>query len=185
MSKIKLLASGINVHPILWALQSHPELWDQNAARTENPDSPHYGLSDIWARYAAPGVNGAEPHESVWYPNADLLPIKDLVYSIMGAVQGDQLGGVLITKIPPGKQCRPHVDNGWHAQHYEKFGLQIQSSPGQAFCFDDEQLETKPGDLFTFDNSYNHWVTNDTPYDRITMIVCIRRTQGVQLCRGE
>ena len=49
--KIKLLSSGLNVAPIYWALQSNPQLWNQNTTRTESPDSPHHGLDDIWARF--------------------------------------------------------------------------------------------------------------------------------------
>jgi len=177
--KIKHLASGINVAPMLWALQSHPELWDQNTARTEHPSSPHHGLSDIWARFAEPGVDGSQPHDSVWYPCADLMPVRDLVYPLMSMVQGDHLGGVLITKIPAGKMCKPHTDPGWHARRYQKFGIQIQSHPRQAFHFDGESLVTMPGDLFWFDNSFKHWVTNDSDQDRITMIVCIRTDKEV------
>ncbi len=174
MKCIQRIAQGVNTSPLLWALQEHPELWDQNTARTDNPTSPHFGLSDIWTRFAAPKDDPSEAHESIWYPCADILPIRDLVYPLMADVQGEQLGGVLITKIPAGAECKPHTDPGWHARYYQKFGIQIQSSPGQAFCFDNQQLVTKPGDIFWFDNSYTHWVTNPTPHDRITAIVCIR-----------
>ena len=171
---IRKIGDGVPVGPLHWALQANPQFWDQNTARTESPTSPHHGLSDIWARYAAPGVDGSQPHESVWYPVADVLPVRELVYPLMSHLQGDQLGGVLITRIPPGGICRPHTDPGWHARHYEKFGVQITSAPGQRFHVEDQSLETKPGDLFWFDNSFTHWVTNETPYERITMIVCIR-----------
>lgn len=174
MSKIVLIAEGMDVMPLRVALLAHPELWDQHTARTEHPDSPHYGLSDIWARFAAPGENGGTPHQSAWYPAADLLPVREMVYPLMSLVQGDQLGGVLITKIPAGKECRPHVDHGWHARHYQKFAIQVDADPGQAFHFDGESLVTKPGDLFFFDNAFTHWVTNPTAHDRITMIVCIK-----------
>lgn len=173
--KIKLLARGLNVTPMLWALQSNPQIWDQNPARTQDQTSPHYGLSDIWARYAAPGEDGSCEHESVWYPCADLLPVREMVYPLMSAVGGTRLGGVLITKIPAGKECKPHTDPGWHARYYDKFAIQIQSAPGQAFNFEGESLETMPGDVFWFDNSYLHWVTNPTPYDRITLIACIQK----------
>ncbi len=174
MSKIKLIAQGVHVAPFLWALQANPQLWDQNRARTEDSASPHHGLSDIWARYAAQGVDGSQPHASVWHPAADLLPIRDLVYPLMQAVQGDELGGVLITKIPAGHECKPHTDPGWHARYYKKFAIQVQSAPGQAFCFDEERLESKPGDVYFFDNSFTHWVENPTQHDRITVIVCIK-----------
>jgi hypothetical protein len=174
MSKIAKIASGLDVEPMRAALEAHPELWDQFTARTSSPQSPHYELSDIWARFAEPGVNGAEAHKSVWYPSADLMPIRELVYPIMSMVQGDELGGVLITRIPAGKACRPHVDNGWHARYYQKFGISIAADPGQEFCFEWESLVTEPGDVFFFDNAYLHWVTNPTPHDRITVIACIR-----------
>lgn len=173
--KIKLLQRGLNVAPFYWAIQSQPGLWNQNTARTEAVNSPHHGLDDIWARYGDPerAKDGAA-HDSSWYPVADALGIKPLCYDLMRMVDGDELGGVLITRIAAGKECKPHTDPGWHARRYQKFGVQITSAPGQEFCFDTERLETRPGDLFVFDNQFEHWVPNPTPYERITMIVCIR-----------
>ncbi len=179
MSHIKLIGCGINVQPMLDALAAHPELWDQHTARTENPASPHHGLSDIWARFAERGANGGEPHESVWYPAADLLPVRELVYPLMSLVRGDRLGGVLITKIPAGRECKPHSDPGWHARYYQKFAVQLAADAGQAFHFEGERLVTKPGDLFWFDNAFTHWVTNPTPHDRITVIACIKTDMEV------
>lgn len=173
---IKLLSRGVNVAPIYWALQSNPQLWNEHTSRTANPNSPHHGLDDIWARFGEPGrADDGAAHVSKWYPSADVLGVKPLCMDLMHAVGGVELGGVLITRIPPGAECKPHTDPGWHARRYEKFGVQITSAPGQKFCFDDAQLETMPGDVFWFDNSFKHWVTNDTPYERVTMIVCIRR----------
>lgn len=175
MKKIELLRRGLPVAPIYWALQAHPELWNQHTERTEDPTSPHHGLDDIWARFGAPeDVKRDGPHDSVWYPAADLLGVKPLALDVLRDAGGSRLGGVLITRIPPGKTCRPHTDPGWHARYYAKFGVQITSAPGQMFCFEGEELETRPGDLFFFDNQYRHWVTNPTPYERVTMIVCIR-----------
>lgn len=171
---IRLLAEGIDVAPLRDALLANPELWDQHKARTEPVTSPHHGLSDIWARWAAPGVDGSLPHDAIWYPSADILPIRQLVYPLMSVLEGDRLGGVLITKIPAGRECAPHTDPGWHARFYTKFAIQVQAEPGQRFCFDDGHLVTKPGDLFTFDNAFTHWVTNPTDHDRITAIVCIK-----------
>jgi hypothetical protein len=174
--RIKLLHSGLNVAPIYWAIQSNAHLWNQNTSRTESAESPHHELDDIWARYgdAERAIDGM-PHDAFWYPSADVLGIKDMCHDIMRHVKGVELGGVLITRIPPGKSCKPHTDPGWHARRYEKFAVQITSAPGQAFHFEDGSLETKPGDLFWFDNAHLHWVTNPTPYERITMIICVRQ----------
>lgn len=162
--------------PIYWALQQNPHFWNEHTARTKSPDSPHHGLDDIWARYGDPErAVDDRPHDAHWYPSADVLGVRKICHDIMRFVEGVELGGVLITRIAPGHMVRPHTDPGWHARRYEKFGVQITSAPGQKFCFDDEELETKPGDVFWFDNSHTHWVTNDTPYERVTMIICIRK----------
>ena len=171
--KIRRLHSGIDVAPLHWALLSHTELWDADRMRTAAVDSPHHEASDIFVRYAAdPTVAG--PHESVWYPCADVLPVKPLVYDLMRFVEGNRLGGVLITRIPAGKSVKPHVDHGWHAATYRKFCIQVQSAPGQEFVVDGEALESDPGDLYEFRNEYLHHVTNPTPFDRISLIVCIQ-----------
>lgn len=173
--RIRLVHRGLNVAPLAWALRAHPQLWNTDTGRTSDPASPHHGCDDIWARYAAEGQEPSEPHDSVWYPAADVLPVRELVFPLMHDVRATRLGGVLITRIPTGGEVKPHRDPGWHARAYEKFAVQIEAAPGQTFCFDNETLETRPGDVFWFDNAHTHWVTNPTPYARVTMIVCVDR----------
>jgi quercetin dioxygenase-like cupin family protein len=174
--KIELLCENLNVGPIYWKLLNNPQLWNKNTERTESACSPHHELDDIWVRFGAPErIADNTAHDSFWYESADVLGVKALCHDIMHMVKGVELGGVLITRIPPGATCKPHTDLGWHALRYDKYAVQIASAPSQRFCFEGESLETKPGDLFWFNNQHLHWVTNDTPYERITMIVCIRK----------
>lgn len=175
--KIQKIGEGLNVAPLLWALQQNEQLWNQHVSRTADEASPHHEVDDIWVRYAVDAKEHG-PHESVWYPSAEVLPVRQLIYPLMQYVRGERLGGVLITRIKAGRQCKPHHDEGWHAKYYDKFAIQVQSAPGQFFCFEGEKLEPMPGDVYRFDNSHTHWVTNDTPHDRITLIVCIRTDKG-------
>lgn len=178
MTPIRHIASGVEVAPMRSALAANAHLWDQRTERTAQKVSPHHGLSDIWARFADPATMREDgSHESVWYPPADVLPVRDLVFPLMAAVRGERLGGVLITRIRPGQVCKPHTDPGWHARYYQKFAIQIEAAPQQAFHFEGHTLVTAPGDVFWFDNAHTHWVTNDSDRDRITMIVCIK-TEG-------
>lgn len=143
-------------------------------------------MSDIWVRYN--DINNLGPkfndeHESVWYPVYYEVPdFRRLIFDVFSFVEGERLGGVLVTKIPPGGSVKPHIDHGWHARYYDKFALQLQAEVGQAFCFEDEILQSDTGDLYTFDNSKTHWVVNDSPVDRITMIICIRKPNN-GLCK--
>lgn len=125
-------------------------------------------------RYSADGSHG--PHESVWYPGADQLGgIRDVCAKVCRVVKGKALGGVLITRIPKGQDCKPHRDGGWHAEHYDlKCAIQLQGNKEQAFHFETESLSALPGDLYCFQNQFLHWVTNPSSEDRVTLIMAIR-----------
>lgn len=165
-----------------------PGLWNGHKLRTAN-DGPHRHVHDIWLRcldwevMSKDPARFNEPHESTWYPLAreELGLLADMAVDIFKHVGGVELGGVLVTKIPAGCCVMPHVDQGWHARHYEKFAFSIAANEMQEFCFEKKRLVTQPGDVFTFDNQYSHWVTNPSPQDRITMIVCIRRPRPPDL----
>lgn len=178
MRNLRPMFSGVDVSSLVAKLQRMPWLWNTNTARTEAEDSPHHGLDDIWVRYAADFSKHNEPFEAVWYPVIQQLPeVRQICSAIMYAVGGDQLGGVLITRIPPGKICKPHEDKGWHADFYDKYAVQIQGNGKQAFCFEEGRYSAMPGEVYWFENHAKHWVVNDSDEDRITMIVCIRHAQ--------
>jgi hypothetical protein len=177
---IRHLAAGFDVSQAVKQIQEHPEVWNTHRARTESYGTPHNGVSDIWVRYNDwTNYTGDwdaynDPHESVWFPVIHTLPA---VWSLVRKVKryvGGELGGVLITKVPPGGQVAPHVDGGWHAGHYTKYAVQLQGNQDQEFWFEDSQLRPEPGDLYTFDNSKLHAVYNRSDSDRMTLIICIR-----------
>jgi hypothetical protein len=140
-------------------------------------------MSDVWVRYNAwENFNGSladfnEPHVSEWYPVAYEIPaLRLLVNDVLANLPPVELGGVLITKIPPGEQVAPHVDGGWHAGYYrDKYAVQIKGNAEQSFNFEGVSLSAEPGDVYWFDNSKLHWVLNNSDEERITMIICTRR----------
>ena len=176
MENILTVARGVNVMPLALQLRRNPQLWNQRRERTEREDSPHQGVDDIWVRYGGASYEESqEPHESVWLEPASVLPeAKSHSRAIMNLVGGHALGGILITRIPPSGQVLPHKDLGWHALNYDKFALQIASHQQQAFCYSDGQHVTAPGDVYWFNNQAEHWVINDSPVERITLIVCVK-----------
>lgn len=181
MTTIRQLASGFDVMPLQRVLLRNPDLWDEFRFRTEDENSPHRDMQDIIVRYNerknfdGDRDNFNNEHESVWYPCLSVIPeVKPLVFDLMRLVEGEKLGGIFITRLPPGKECYPHVDGSWHSREYEKYAIQIESAPSQGFFFDKDCLLAKPGDVYWFDNTQKHWVKNDSNFDRITMIVTIK-----------
>lgn len=180
MKHIGLLPFKFDPAPLRAELLEHPELWDEITHRTEHPKSPHREVSDIWLRYNdienfkgdMATFNG--PHESVWYPAVRSLPsVKPLVYRVAKEVEAQSVGGILITKVPAGKQVYPHIDQGWHAGHYQKVALQIQGNESQGFCYEDGRLSAVSGQAYQFHNHVPHWVVNDSDEDRVTLIITL------------
>jgi len=166
-------------------IDAHPEAWDTYKGRTDRYGTPHGGVSDIWVRYNAlrnltddwAAFHGE--HVSEWYPVvADIPAAWSLARKVKRMVGASTLGGVLITRIPPGGEVKAHVDRGWHAEHYRKFGVQIRGDADQVFWFRDgdkaEELRPVDGDVYEFDNSVTHGVRNESTRERITLIVCCK-----------
>lgn len=172
-------AKAFDVKPIQAELEGIE--WNSIKLRSEHPQSPHREVDDIWVRYRPideykgdmASFNGE--HEAQWYPVAERLPsVRKAAEDLMDSVCGKRLGFVLLTRIKPGNQVYPHIDQGWHAGYYEKYCISIRANKHQAFKFKDEELRTEDGDLFWFNNSQVHAVTNESDEDRISLIICIR-----------
>ena len=190
MRHFQRIAEGVDVVPILAELEAAPDLWDSITLRKTAPDSPHTGMSDIWVRYndVAPfiasgsfqGLN--DPHVPINYPAWYALPsLQDFAFRLMACVRGEMLGGVLITRIAPGRGINMHTDHGWHVDYFSKFYLSLKSAPGAQFICQPEGepaevLEPTVGDVWYFDNRRPHAVVNGSEKDRMTAIFCIRTT---------
>lgn len=166
-------------------LRHHPELWNGRPERRAFDGTSHAATSDIWVRYNDAAKHGGDlkamsaEHVPVWYPAWNVLPaLKPIIMTLMTLVEGEMLGGVLITKIPPGGAVLPHRDSGWHVDYYDKFYVSIGSQPGAKLWCEEgglrEALSPQPGEVYLFDNRKLHWVENASAFDRVTLIVCIR-----------
>jgi hypothetical protein len=192
MKYLQPLLRDIEVAPVLADLEANPWVWDKRQLRRYT--EAHREVSDCWIRFndwknfnPAEGDEGLrrfvlEEHEAVWYPEGDALPnLKTLIFELACYFRCERLGTVLITRIPPGAQVKPHIDPGWAANFYEKIAVQLKSSPKQAFCYADGKFVCEPGTCYSFNNSHEHWVTNDDPaLERQTLIICIRRDQRLK-----
>lgn len=182
---LRLLGFRFDVSDLQKELAEHPEVWNEIGLRTRMyKNSPHREVDDIWVRYNPiknfrgnwTEFNGDHPAE--WYPvSHKLWHAAELAMdlAVLYECSIHDIGAVLITRVPSGKQVYPHSDGGWQAENHEKFIIQISSAPGQSFNFENEKLDARPGECYWFDNSAPHWVLNPTSEERISLIVCLRR----------
>lgn len=178
---IALLPRTFDVSRLVSQIDANPSVWDGYKARTAAYGTPHGGVSDIWVRYNAwKNFNGDMadfngPHSSEWYPVVEHIPaVIRLCLDVLEYVGDTELGGVLITRVPPGGEVKPHVDGGWHAGHYRKHAVQLRGNQKQGFFFVGHEVRAEPGQVYAFDNSKVHFVKNESDSDRMTLIICSR-----------
>lgn len=174
------LSEGLDVSQILKELEQAPHLWNQIDSRTNFKESPHYNSKDIWLRYAPQElfkvIDRYQPFIPEWYESSEELPsCVDFSLELMKAVEGEMLGGVLITQVPPKGKILPHIDESWHVDYFDKFYLHLESNDDVEFCWRDGiKIKPKAGELYWLDNTKEHWVNNDGDTPRTTLIVCIK-----------
>lgn len=168
------------------------DLWGEHGQRC-GKGSPHEQVTDIWARFKDPKEciesgdwsGFVDEHESEWL--RDIPYVRGICSALMGYTGGVRLGGVLITKLPPGGKVLPHTDDGWHASYYDKYFLSIKNLPGAKFCFEGGSIDPSEGEVHAFRNDKLHWVDNNSDESRIAMIICIKQTKFSKegLCLGQ
>ncbi len=173
--------------PLVKELDANRDLWDLYNFRTRMySNSPHQHVHDIWLRYRdysefdqddpALFCNDPAADYSYWYCAAFILErTREMIHKIVDTQKIDELGGCLITMIPPYNNVLRHADNGYHAEYYkDKYLLLLRSTPDQTFCFEDETHSGEAGDLFHFNNQAEHWVRNPTDVARISLLIAGR-----------
>lgn len=178
MKNFLQIADAVDVVPVLREIATQPMLWDANPLRTMHPGTAHSDVSDIWLWFneipedPAAVVNDIQ---TIPYPAWTRLPsLRRIVLDLMHRVEGVQLGRCIVTKLPPGGQIAPHVDQGAPAEFYFRYQITIQSLPGALFFCEDEMVNFRGGEVWWVNNRVEHSVVNNSADDRIVCIVDIR-----------
>jgi hypothetical protein len=175
------IASGVEVLPLLLDLYRQPELWNVHSERTGGKGS-FEGTDDIWIRFRAysdlttPDAY-KEPFIPAFYPAWTALPhLRPIVFGLMARCEAVQLGGILLTRVGPGQQVKPHDDQGrWHPEFFAtKAYIPLATNPDCYSTCEDERVVMQVGECFLFDNLKTHSTVNDGKTDRVTLIVSMR-----------
>jgi hypothetical protein len=189
MNHFQVLASGVDVLPLLLAIKRRPELWKEDTYLRDYPQGPFGEIESIMLRFPPRSVHETEAalkesqvhvdqHENVDYPAYKLLTeARPLVMNLMTRVGGERLGRVMINKIAPGGRIYPHADTPAHCDYYTRFHLVLWGKPGAVIRCADERLDMQTGDCFWFNNALEHEVINNSAEERISMVIDIRTSR--------
>lgn len=189
MNNFQILASGVDVLPLLLAIKRRPDLWKEDTYLRDYPQGPFGEVETIMLRFPEKSVKETQaeveahllthdPHENIDYPAYKVLhEARQLVSNLMARVQGERLGRVMINKIAPGGQIFPHSDTPSHCEYYTRFHLVLWGEPGAVLTCAGEQFDMKTGDCFWFNNALTHSVINNSRSERISMVIDIRTSR--------
>lgn len=181
MRHFRQILSGINVAPLLAQVAAHPELWnsDDSWTRHKSEDVAVHGVDVIVLRYNFPTPRGQQQN---WDRPAlgTLAESVPIVLDVMHAIPGEHLGKVLITRMRPGDEIKPHTHNMqtplW-PHYYRRYQIPLAVEPGCLFHCGSESLYMEPGTAWGFDDIdplIAHSVVNGSGANRISMLADIR-----------
>lgn len=179
---------NVDVSELYAQLLENPDIWNRNSANVL-PTGPHRETSiillhtkDETENLEFGFSNFSDAHDQVWYQAVETLPAaKKIAHTIMSALEGEVLGGVVIYKVPPGKMIYPHIDTGWHSEFYSKINVCIESNDSAFFGYIDEACVQRQGECHYFENNVAHGVVNEGKTDHIILVVCIRLDSKVRV----
>jgi quercetin dioxygenase-like cupin family protein len=180
------VTSGVDVSTLVREVENQPELWNKNPCRLSSK-GPHRETQDMFLRYRdeSPFIKRddwrgfADEHFAIWNKTIDFLPsAKRITFDLMAGLNGENLGGVFLYQILPGKQIYQHTDQGWHPEFYDKFNVCLKSNPKAAFYYEGDAMVQEAGDVHWFRNDVKHWVKNDGDTPHLVLTVCMKLDTG-------
>jgi Aspartyl/Asparaginyl beta-hydroxylase len=181
MRNFQQIGTGVDVLPLLHAIQRQPQLWNQQRFRTTYDNTPHADVDDIWLRFSPERAGFDQVIEDtspIWQPAASGLPqAKPLVLNLMSYLGAYELGRLLITRLRPGGRILPHADtDGAYVNQGDigRYHIVLQGLPGSTFRCGDEVVQMLTGEIWWFDAGVCHSVENNSADDRIHLIADFR-----------
>lgn len=190
MRNFHLIATGLDVNPLVLAIKRRPELWKEDTFLRLYPQGPFGEIETIMFRfqkivegltdeeialYKQNKLAGHDQYEAIDYPAYGILhEARPLIMGLMARVQGERLGRVFINKVIPGGRIFLHRDTDEQTRYYTRFHIVLEGLPGAILRAGDEQINMTTGDCFWFDNKQEHEVLNNSAGDRLSMVVDIK-----------
>jgi Aspartyl/Asparaginyl beta-hydroxylase len=174
----KLVADELPVAPALAELAGSP-LWDAITLRQDIPGSPHKDTRCIAIRgpdLEAPGALDSLTSVDYAYADAGALPAcHRLVESVTSPLPSTAVGRIFVVSLRAGGHITRHPDEGAYAEAHCRYHLCLSSKEGNTFHCGDESIHMLPGTLWTFNHQIEHEVFNDSPEERVHIIIDVRK----------
>lgn len=171
------IATGLDVGPLLAALDAHPGLWGEITARQSYPGSAHRDTECIFVR--GPSAFTADDYFNDLgafdfpLPETIRMEVDSLVNSLSACIGILEYGRVLIVNLHPGGVLDTHIDEGLYAEHYSRFHICLRGNEEpftSSLTVEGVSAFMQPGEAFWFDHRKWHSASNIGTRPRIHLI---------------
>ena len=188
MRNFRLLASDIDVQPLLQQLELQEDAWtadlywkrhplpifrDVDSILLRFPAKPPYTFESIEAKAAWDAANDWREcsNTEMWnrFPAA-----QDIIFRLMAGTRATRLGRVMINRLRAGARIPAHSDIAPALKYYQRFHVVLATNAACAFSCLSEFVHMRTGSLWWFDNSKEHSVQNLGHTDRVHLVIDLR-----------
>ncbi len=162
---------------LMHGLWERRKLFDAITLRQDVPGSYHKDTRTIFL------IGPENPGLDTWYkdvqhkhyPPLHAWPTMDRFIQDIAARSGTYLGKVMLVSLKAGGKIIPHVDEGEYAQAYDRYHLPLVTNPYATMYSGTEAKHIDVGAFTKFNVLERHYADNASKYERIHLIVDIRK----------
>ena len=176
MKNFQLLDSGIDVQPLLDAIERRPEMWKDITIRQEFEGTCHADTETIFlvgpdefTVESYMGTTSAIPYHACVELSEELDPILNHFFG--NVIQATEIGRILIVKLKAGGKVLEHIDEGTYADYYSRFHICLSGDEGSTLTAGDETQHFAKGEAWWFNHKALHSAENVSDKPRIHMIL--------------
>lgn len=167
-----LIASGLDVAPLLAAINADPARWGDITLRQSYAGSAHHATQTIFIRGPKPGPDPFNEIESIDYAPADSAIRIEAMRLIEGLpIRFAEVARVMAVNLPAGGYIDAHRDEGDYAANFSRFHIVLKAEPTRVlFRVEGEVVEMQEGECWWFNHRAEHSVHNLGRTPRIHLI---------------
>lgn len=167
---IEVLMRDLPVQALLDSI--NPEHWRDTTIRQDFPGSAHRETHSIFLRGPTSFLDFFSITSADYPRLREYVPVlMPIMRPLLELIECQDLGRVILVRLPAGARVLSHFDSGAYAEHYSRFHVCLSSNEGCHFKVGDSALTPKPGEAFIFNHRRPHRVVNEGSTERIHLIV--------------
>ena len=187
---LKLVASGIDVRPLLAEIEANSEHWYVDTSRQEkiSVQRDTHAIALRCHADTAVGDSRVRRAKPVGYrshptPVSKNFPLNSEYVDQLVRNMNGTMGRCVLAMLKPNGTIYPHADDGLYWLLRDRYHLALKSVKGSHFKVGGDEVRMQVGELWWFDHTATHEAFNDSEEDRIHIILDVMSPHSMKTFR--